>query len=213
MTHLILAAAAVLSLAAADGELTWQFDQAEQGRLPEGWLVPEPAGERGRWSVVPTDAGRKGHGALAQLADSGPNPQFNLCIAEDTRFRDLDLTVEVRAVAGKLDQGGGPVWRLQDENNYYIARWNPLETNFRVYKVVDGKRTQLATADVPADPAAWHTIRIVQRGDRIRCDFDGQTLLEAEDAAFPHSGRIGLWTKADAVTQFDNLSVKRPETP
>ena len=142
---------------------------------------------------------------LTQTATDGPSKQYNLCVS-DHRCRNADITVRVRARTGKIDQGGGPVWRYTDPRNYYIARWNPLEDNLRVYKVVDGVRTQLDTATVP-HTGGWQTLRIVTYGRDIRGYLNGQLLLEAEDDQFPNPGLIGLWTKADAVTQFDDLSV------
>lgn len=99
------------------------------------------------------------------------------------------------------------MWRAKDASNYYIARWNPLEDNFRAYHVKGGKRTQLATAKVKADPATWHTLRIVQAGNRIQGFLDGQKYLDVEDTTFPEAGGVGLWTKADAATFFDDLVV------
>ena len=103
-------------------------------------------------------------------ADIGPRPQslFCFCIADGTNFKDLDFAVSFKAVAGKLDQGGGPVWRYQDANNYYIAH-DPLEDNYRVYKVVNGKRTQIGFADVNVLAGEWRTLRVVHSGDHLRC--------------------------------------------
>ena len=98
---------------------------------------------------------------------------------------------------------------IKTAQNYYIARWNPLEDNFRVYKVVDGKRMQLATADVMLPTDAWHTLKIEQRGEAIRCFLDGKLYLEARDATFPAAGRIGLWSKSDAVSYFDHFQATR----
>ncbi|NJM55413.1 MAG: DUF1080 domain-containing protein [Verrucomicrobiae bacterium] len=95
------------------------------------------------------------------------------------------------------------VWRYQDENNYYVARLNPLEENFRLYKVVNGVRKQLATADSDAADGQWHTMRVVHRGDSIQCHLNGKLLLEAKDADITKPGKVGFWTKADAVTAFD----------
>ena len=145
---------------------------------------------------------------LAQTG-RGSSPTFNLAIASATAYLDVDLSVKLHSVSGEIDQGGGLVWRLADPKNYYVARYNPLETNFRLYKVVAGKRTQLATADVDAGPG-WHALRVTMRGDAIACSLDEKPLLEARDGTFPKAGRIGLWTKADAATRFDTLAVKEP---
>ena len=115
------------------------------------------------------------------------------------------MSVKFKAVAGKLDQGGGLVWRYRGAGNYYIARMNPLEDNFRVYRVVAGKRIQLATADVKAAAGQWHSLRIVQRGDHIECYFNGKKYLDAKDDTFKGAGKVGLWSKADAQTYFADL--------
>jgi hypothetical protein len=117
--------------------------------------------------------------------------------------------VAFKAVKGKLDQGGGLVWRWQDPGNYYIARMNPLEDNYRVYKVVGGKRTHLGTKEGIKVPAGeWHRLKIKQEGDHIECFLDGQKELDVHDATFKDAGKVGLWTKADAQSHFDELRVK-----
>lgn len=151
--------------------------------------------------------------AVAQVSDQGPNPRFNLCIAQDKSFEDLDLTVSFKAMAGKIDQGGGPVWRYQDAKNYYVVRMNPLENNYRVYKVVEGKRIQLASADVKASSGQWHKLRVVHKGNHIRCYLNGTLYLDVQDDTLPDAGKIGLWTKADARTRFGGLEVRDQECP
>ena len=121
------------------------------------------------WKVLEDKGGKK---VLAQISDQGPNRFFNLCVAENTSFTDIDLTVAFKAVAGKLDQGGGPVWRYKDANNYYIARMNPLEDNYWVFKVVAGKRTQLGSVDIKIPSGEWHTLRVVHKADHIQCYLD-----------------------------------------
>lgn len=179
---------------------TWTFEDAPLGAVPPGML---PAS--GRWAVVEGDesSGR----AVAQLAESGRRT-FNVLLAEGVSARDLRLRVRLRAREGRIDQGGGLVWRARDGRNYYIARWNPLEDNFRVYKVVNGRRKMLESADVRLDPTAWHTLEVEQRGDRMLCSLDGEALLEARDDTFREAGTIGLWTKADARTWFDDLELQ-----
>jgi len=170
--------------------------------------------------VLEDESAPAGPKVLGQVSAEGPKPLFCLCFAEETNYADVDLSVALKGVKGKIDQGGGPVWRLQDENNYYVARMNPLESNFRLYKVIDGKRSQLASADVDVpdedldadDPLLnkWHTIRVVHGGDQIQCYLNGELRLESQDSSIPNAGKIGLWVKADAVTSFDKLSVTAP---
>lgn len=120
----------------------------------------------------------------------------------------MDISVRVKAVSGKQDQGGGPIWRARGKDDYYIARWNPLEDNFRVYFVKNGRRKQLGSANVDAPPDQWHTIRIVMMGQKIEAYLNGKKLITVEDSSFAEAGMVGLWTKADAATSFDDLSVK-----
>lgn len=177
----------------------WNFERDQPGELAAGFVEAV-----GQWRVVEAE-GRK---VLAQQAKN-PDKTFNVCLVENSDAKDLNLEVRFKAVAGELDQGGGVVWRASDAKNYYIARFNPLEDNLRLYKVVDGNRTQLATADIKhAD--GWHSIRVMMRGDEIRCGYDGKKYLEAQDATFAGSGKIGLWTKADAQTYFDDLTLSAP---
>ena len=114
--------------------------------------------------------------------------------------------MKLKAVAGEIDRGGGLVWRAKDAKNYYVARYNPLEDNYRVYKVEDGKRTMFKGEKVPGDEK-WHSLRVTMVGPKITCYFDGKQYLEAEDATFPGAGMIGLWSKADAQSYFDDLSI------
>ena len=183
---------------------------AKTGQLPAGWsLAKTGEGPGSVWSVV-EEATAPGGKALAQTSDQGPNRLFNLCVADGTSFQDLDLTVSFKAVAGKLDQGGGPVWRYRDADNYYVARMNPLEDNYRVYKVVNGKRTQLGSADVKLPAGEWHSLRVVHSGDQIRCYLGDRLYLDVKDDTFSDAGQVGLWTKADAQTRFADLQVTAP---
>ncbi len=181
---------------------TWDFDKATVGQLPPGWSSAQTGeGPGSMWQIV-DDGGKK---VLAQTSSEGPDHSFNLCVVDDSSYRDLELSVAVKAFSGKNDRGGGVVWRYRDHDNYYIARWNPLEDNFRVYKVVGGKRMQLDTADVKLPTDRWHTLKITQAGDSIHCYLDGKQYLEAKDQTFPSAGRIGLWSKSDAVSHFDHF--------
>jgi hypothetical protein len=182
------------------------LDEAKVGELPKGWVAAKTGkGPGSVWKVLVDKNGKK---VLAQTSDQGPNRFFNLCVADSASFTDIDLTVAFKAMAGKLDQGGGPVWRYKDADNYYIARMNPLEDNYRVYKVVAGKRTQLGSADVKVPAGEWHTLRVVHKTDHIQCYLDGKLYLDVKDDMFKDAGKIGLWTKADAQTYFANLNAK-----
>ncbi len=130
-----------------------------------------------------------------------------MVLIEGHDTQDMDLTVSLRPIAGVNDQGGGLIWRARDAKNYYIARFNPLEHNFRVYTVVNGKRTQLQSAEATY-AGGWCRIRVTMKGDHIVCYKDGGKLLDVHDSTFPDHGKIGLWSKSDAQTEFDELKLE-----
>jgi hypothetical protein len=199
-----------IALAADEKTRAVKFSKDETGQVPAGWKADKTGkGEGSVWKVVADDTAPSGTGhALAQTAES-PSAVFNLCVLEDSKYKDLELSVQFKAIRGKNDQGGGLVWRYHDANNYYICRMNPLEDNFRVYKVVAGKRTQFETKEGLKIPAGeWHTIKVEQKGDRIECYLDGTKYLEVKDSTFPDAGKVGLWSKSDAQTHFDKFEVK-----
>jgi hypothetical protein len=185
---------------AAALEKTWNFDADKAGAAPEGFSV-----ESGSWAVKAGDASSNPN-ALAQTAKSDNNI-FNIAVAKDVSLKDVDISVKFKAVAGETDQGGGVVWRYKDAKNYYIARYNPLEFNYRLYHILDGKRTQLQGVNKLILESGWHTLCITMSGDKIECFLDDKKHLEATDATFKDAGTIGLWTKADAETLFDDLKI------
>jgi hypothetical protein len=195
---------------ADDDQRTICFSKKELGKIPKGWTVDKTGkGEGSVWKVVAdeTSPSKTGY-VLAQTAKS-PGRVFNLCVIDDTKYRDVEIEVAFKSVEGKVDQGGGPVWRYQDADNYYIARFNPLENNYRFYKVIGGKRTQLATAEgIKVSVGEWHTLEIEHVGNRIECELDGKVILRATDDTIKKAGKVGLWTKADAQTYFDKFTVE-----
>src|SRR4051812_29445425 len=206
-------AAAGAALAAADDKgTTVTFGKADLGKLPGEWVAASTGEGKGVWKVVEEKTAPSKSGfALAQTGES-PGSAFNLCVREGASFKDVEVSVAFKANAGKKDQGGGVVWRYQDADNYYVARMNPLEDNFRVYKVVGGKRSaEFQNAEVKIPAGEWHTLSVRMVGDRIECRLDGKKYLEARDDTFPKAGRVGLWTKADAQTSFDSFNVKEPK--
>ncbi len=172
----------------------------EDKALPSGFTQSS-----GTWSIVDDASAPSPKRALAQTASSATS-EFNVLLGPLGDSADVEVSVKLRAVAGAIDQGGGLVWRARDAQNYYVARVNPLESNLRVYKVVDGVRQQLDGAEVEV-AEGWHELTCTMRRDAIQCALDGRVLLRARDTTFAGAGRIGLWTKADAETRFDDLSV------
>ena len=204
----------VVALVALAGAAVWadegkerafKFSKDDVGKVPNGWKAEQTGkGEGSVWKVVADDTApsKSGH-ALAQTAKS-PGGVFNICVAEDTKYKDVELSVSFKAIAGDSDQGGGFVWRYQDNNNYYICRMNPLEDNYRVYKVVAGKRTQLGgKAGVKVKAGEWHNLKVEVKGNKMEGYLDGEKMWEITDDTYKDAGKVGLWSKADAQTHFD----------
>jgi hypothetical protein len=178
------------------GKKVWTFKDDADGKTPAGFKQ-----EVGEWKV----ASAEGEKVLAQQAKNS-NSVFNLVFVADSKAKDVDLSVRMKAVAGETDQGGGLVWRGKDKNNYYLARFNPLEDNYRLYKVEGGKRILFLDAEIKATPG-WHTLRVTMKGDQIETFFDGKKYHEHKDSTFTEAGMIGLWSKADAQSYFDDLTL------
>ena len=163
-----------------------------------GWTVID-----GQWAVEDLAGAASGKRALVQRATRNP---FNVIVAPAGPFTDVDVSVKFYPMSGREDASGGIVVRF-DDGRYYVARANALEDNFRLYSY-EGSRRQLASARVKK-PALrqWHTVRVVALGDRIQGWLNGALLLDHRDARFK-AGRVGLWTKADSVTAFDDLTIR-----
>jgi len=204
MMRSILAIIAVVllatGLAAQEEKKSWSFDADNAGTIANGFI-----NNVGEWKVVADLTAPSSPNVLGQLAKNSGST-FNITLVSDTNYKDLEISVKMKAIAGKEDQGGGLVWRAKDAQNYYIARYNPLEDNYRLYKVEKGRRSQLKSADIK-HTEGWHTLRVTMNCTLIQCYYDGQKYLEAKDNTFVGAGKIGLWTKADAQTEFDDLTV------
>jgi len=134
--------------------------------------------------------------------------RFPLAIYMPTVPSDVEVTTRFKAISGRVDQAGGLVVRLVDRNNYYVARANSLENNVRFYRVVGGRRQQLASANSKVTSGEWHTLTLRAQGNRFSVSFDGKPLLTHADKTFVAPGKVALWTKADSVTRFDRLEIK-----
>jgi hypothetical protein len=195
---------------AAGKERTVKFSKDDVGKVPAGWRAAQTGRGASVWKVVADNTAPSRTGLVLAQTTADRNALFNLCVADEPRLKDVELTVSFKAVKGEKDQGGGLVWRYQDANNYYVARMNPLEDNFRVYKVVAGKRSkEFQSADVKVPTGEWHTLKIKNIGDHIECFLDGKKHLDVRDKTIDKTGKVGLWTKADAQSHFDQFTVKQ----
>lgn len=184
---------------------TVDFETSTIGQTPTEFITSFTGREQIKeWKVV-DDSGNK---VVAQLAKNKGN-YFNMLVMKNARYGDFTISVKIKAVSGNEDQGGGLVWRYLDNNNYYIARYNPLENNLRFYRVVDSSRKQLKSVDSDIPTGVWFTMSIEMKGNNISCFLNGKKLIETGDDTFTQPGRVGLWTKADAVSYFDEMRVSR----
>ena len=179
--------------ASAPETRTWHFDEDRPEQLPPKFAMGtffdhRPAGD---WKVITTPKAVSPPNVFAQLRAKGAEHHYNVVLIEDTNTADLDLSVSFLPISGKADMGGGLIWRATDDRNYYLARANPLEQNIRVYHVVKGIRKMLKNYNEIIDIKTWHRLHVV--------DLCDETFKE---------GRIGLWTKSDAVTYFDDLRLQ-----
>jgi hypothetical protein len=207
---LVIGASQPIDAFAAE-DLTMNFDDVAQGRLPTGWTIDaaNPGGRLAEWSVVtdPTAPSKPNVLTLKTVYDTSDSV-FNLCWTRDIAFADGEIEVKVRANTGKVDQGGGLIWRARDALNYYVARYNPLESNFRIYYVKDGERMQIANArGIEIKASDWFNIKVTQHGAKIEGYLNGKKYLEAKDETLKAAGGVGFWTKADAASSFDDLRV------
>jgi hypothetical protein len=199
---------AFAAAALAQQATSYNFDSDAPGKPPAGFTSYATAdGPAGKWMVREmADAPSAKHVVVQTDADSTDN-RFPVLIADKGEYADLDVSMKAKSISGKVDQGMGLVFRFRDPKSYYIVRANALENNFRLYKMVNGRRLQFAGANVRVSSGQWHTIRVVAKSDHITCWFDGKQLIDAHDKTYT-TGKIGLWTKADSVIAFDDLIIQ-----
>lgn len=208
-----VSADSALRSSSADFPVTFDFENYATDQLPTGWSEYYTGSGGTEWKVI-DDNGNK---ALAQLYSDNPNSHFNVVVNNEISIKDMVLTVRVKGVSGNHDQGGGFVWRFIDKNNYYVVRENPEENNMVLYKMENGKRSDLPLVgkgrtygvDVPKIGNTWHTIKLIVKGDLFTIFMDGKELFQVKDSTFTNAGKVGLWTKADAVTYFDDFEIEK----
>lgn len=204
---LLVALAGSVAVAAAPAAKTIDFDHDAVGAAPAGFdFARTGTGAPGSWVVRADKASPTNHLLVQENADP-TDYRFPLAIVRDGRYRDVTLTVRARPISGRVDQGFGLVWRYRDADNYYVTRCNADEDNCTIYHVVDGRRRAFLNEGIKVPTNAWHTLKVDARGDHFVVWFDGTRVLDAHDATFKEAGRVGLWTKADSVIQFDDLTI------
>lgn len=204
----VATATLVLGFPSVVAAQTITFADALIGSTPKGFeSALTGGGSAASWEVVEDSSSRDGK-ALAQTSQDRTDHRFPLAIYTPVVAADVEITARFKPVSGKVDRAGGVVVRFSDANNYYVARANALEDNVRFYRVVSGRREQLASANVKVTPGQWHTLTLRAEGDRFTVTYDGKALHTTNDKTFPSAGKIGVWTKSDSVTHFDRIEIK-----
>ncbi len=188
---------------------TYSFDTDTAGAPPKGFVFGRTgSGRPGQWIVQGDTTAKTAPHVLAQLDTDSTNFRFPVAVTLETQPANVSVSVSCKIISGKVDQACGLVLRYRDDNNYLLTRANALEDNVRLYTVKGGKREELASHDVAVTPNAWHDYRFEARGEQLKVWWEGKLVLEHRDDAFMGAGCVGLWTKADSVTYFDDLSVE-----
>ena len=177
------------------------FDGLPTGQPPAGWTATRTGKGEAKWAVVADETAPSKPNVLKQSGEA----TYPVCIKDDTALKDGFVEVKFKALSGKEDQAGGLIWRCKDADNYYIARANALEDNVTIYHTVRGKRTEKKRAELKVSSKEWHTLRVDFQDTHFVVTFDGNKVLEWDDDTFTEAGKVGVWTKADSVTVFDDF--------
>jgi hypothetical protein len=196
----------VIGVAAFSQEIamaeTINFDQDTVGSLPAGWKAGITGRGSPKWTVERDDTAPSPPNVLKQSGSA----TFPWCIKSDTSIENGSVEVKFKPISGSEDAAGGVVWRWKDGDNYYIARANALENNVSLYHTTNGRRITIKYVDAPVAKNQWHTLKVEFAGKSIRVAFDGKVYITQEDDHIAGAGAVGLWTKADSVTAFDDFS-------
>jgi hypothetical protein len=192
---------------------TIHFEVGDDGKLPPHFSTALTGGGGPvSWVVREDSTAPDGHAVLAQESADNTVYRFPLCIDDDFVARDVAAEVNYKAISGKVDEAGGIVLRYTP-GNYYIARANALENNVILFKTVKGKRSKIVEVPVTVTPRQWHTLRFEARGAHLKIIFDGKVVIERTDRTFRGPGRVGLWTKADSVSEFNDFRIEPVDPP
>lgn len=197
------------SSSGAPASLSWNFDVDAPNTLSHDFEVGTLFDGRsaGEWRVVQTEKAKSPPQVLGQLQGKGVEHAYKLILIKGTESSDVDLSVSLLPIEGKADMGGGLIWRAANDRNYYLVRTNPLEQNLRIYRVIKGVRHMLGNFDHVIEVRQWHQLRITMTGCQAQVFFDERPAFDLCDETFSE-GRIGLWTKSDAITYFDDLTLR-----
>ena len=181
---------------------TINFDNDAIGATPSGWIAGVTGHGTPRWTV---EADATAPSKPNVLKQSGQG-DFPWCVVRDAKLTDGFVEVKFKSLSGQEDQAGGLVWRWKDGDNYYVARANALENNVSLYYTQNGRRNTIKYVDAPVARNQWHTLRVEFAGERMRVVLDGKRYIELDDGRIGGAGAVGVWTKADSMTAFDDFT-------
>jgi hypothetical protein len=191
----------VLLLAVAGAE-SINFDKAEPGKPPAGWTATQTGSGHAQWAVVSDNTAPSKPNVLKQSGQA----TYPVCLKDDSSLKDGFVEVKFKAISGREDQAAGLVWRARDANNYYVARANALENNVTLYHTINGRRTEKKRISVTVPANQWQTLRVDVQGNHFTVSLNGQKAVDWDDDTFKDPGKVGVWTKADSVTLFDDFT-------
>ena len=198
----LMAGIAMTALASSVCAATVNFDKDRPGTAPAEWTAGVTGGGTHQWTV---EADASAPSAPNVLKQSGKG-DFPWCVKNGVSLADGFVEVKFKPLTGRSDQAGGVMWRWRDGNNYYVARANALENNVSLYYTENGRRKTIKYVDAPVAINQWHTFRVEFQGQSIRVLLDGKAYIALEDNHIGGAGSVGVWTKADSVTLFDDFA-------
>src|SRR5437879_552609 len=178
------------------------FDDLKTGAPPSGWTATKTGSGEAKWTIEQDETAPSKPNVLKQSGQA----TYPVCIKDDTNLKDGFVEVKFKPLSGKEDQAGGLIWRAKDSNNYYIARANALEDNVTIYHTINGRRTEKKRANMKVAPGQWHTLKVDFEATHFTVLCDGKKALDWDDDTFKDAGKVGVWTKADSITLFDDFS-------
>ena len=198
----------IATLAIASEPVKKDFESDPAGAPPAGFeFARTGGGAEGKWIVRIEKGSDKNHVLVQESADP-TDYRFPVAVLKDVAAKDVTLSVRARPLSGQVDQGFGLVWRYKDANNYYITRCNADEDNCTIYHTVKGSRRAFLNQNVKVAKNTWHTLKLEAAGDHFVVWYDDKKVLDAKDETFKDAGKVGLWTKADSVIEFDDFTVE-----
>jgi Domain of Unknown Function (DUF1080) len=203
----VAVAVSMAALAVSADSLRRDFESDAVGSPPAGFeFARTGGGAEGKWVVRVEKGGTTNHVLVQESADP-TDYRFPVAVLKEGAYKDVSLSFRARPLSGQVDQGFGLVWRYQDANNYYVTRCNADEDNCTIYHTVKGSRRAFLSQSVKVAKNTWHSLKLEAVGDHFVVTYDGKKVLDATDATFKDAGKVGLWTKADSVIEFDDLTV------